>query len=90
MSDIEDTREAISAIATESPEAAGLVVALMEHSSREREWIEDAIKGSLETERDYWKDRALQAERQLAAVETRVMNLLAPAPEEWDPNDLGP
>lgn len=90
MSQFDDNRSAITTIAEESPEAAGLVFALMEHSARERDWIEEQVRGSLELERDRWRMRAIRAERHLAMIQMRFDDLLAPPPYGFDPYDAGP
>lgn len=85
MSQFDDNRDTITTIAEKSPEAAGIVFAFMEHSARERDWIEEQVRGSLELERDRWKDRAIRAERHLAMIHMRFDDLLAPPLDGFDP-----
>jgi len=91
MSDFEDTRDAVTTIGREAgPEAAGLLVALMDQNERHTAGIMASVLQSTEEDRDRWKARALEAERHLTIIEVRVLGLLRVPDPRWDPYDEGP
>jgi hypothetical protein len=55
------------------PEGAGLVAGLMDQNRRDQEWVDNAVRGSLERDRDEWKARALAAEDELVSIRRRVL-----------------
>lgn len=63
-------------IAQESPEAAGLLVQIMDHNARESERIAATVQQGIERERDEWRERALAAEAQLDRIYDRLMGLM--------------
>jgi len=58
------------------PEGVGLVAELMDANRRDQEWVDNAVRGSLERDVETWKARALAAEEELSAIRERVLNMV--------------
>lgn len=64
-------------IAEQSPDAAGLLVQIMDQNAREAERMAASVQQWAEQERDEWRERALRAEARLDRIEARLWDLLA-------------
>jgi len=74
--------DAVEAVAREGgPEAANLLTTLMERNRRDIEWAENIVKEGLERDVEFWKDRALMAEAELAAVQAAFYDMIHPTHE---------
>lgn len=62
-------------IARKSPEAAGLLVQVMDANARSAERLEAQLRTGIERERDQWKERAEAAEAMLERIQGRVLDL---------------
>lgn len=58
------------------PEGAGLVAGLMDRNRRDQEWVDNALRGSLERDIEEWKARALAAEEELVSIRRRVLSFV--------------
>ena len=72
----DDTREAATLVAEESPEGAGLLAALMAHNAEGLANVQDQIIAGLEAEVERYKQRAHEAEARLARIEYRLLSVL--------------
>jgi hypothetical protein len=76
------TATAVQTIAEKAgPEAAGLLVSLVEQDRRHLDWVNSQLREGAERDRDEWKERALVAEDRLSRAERNLLRLVFDAEE---------
>ena len=82
MTTFEENRDAGQEIARiGGSKAAGLVVGILAHNAERAARQDEEIRRWVEQERDEWRERALYAEAELAAVRASIRGLIYPSEE---------
>lgn len=72
---VAENGKAAEEIARKSPEAAGLLVQIMDANARSAERLDAQLRSGVERDRDQWKARAEAAEAMLERIQCRVLDL---------------
>lgn len=73
----ETTREAVTKVAEESPEASGLLAALMATNADHLASLQTSLYEGMEADRDRWRERAIEAETRLLRAQDRILELFS-------------